>query len=213
MKQPIKTHTTKSQAKADSIYRRRFLKSLGQIMGYTTLAALSAGNGMATALEYTAKPKSETANGLIFTQAQMLSLASICQCVIPATDTLGAADVDCHGFVDNQLMHCHSKQEQSFCVRSVKLIEQLAQGKFRQDFSSLKASQQTQILISIEDLSLATVEQKSKFIFLKSLIVFGYFTSKEGASELLNFVRFPGGFKGSIQVDKNTRNQGLLAFY
>ncbi|MDU0353713.1 hypothetical protein RS130_07055 [Paraglaciecola aquimarina] len=48
---------------------------------------------------------------------------------------------------------------------------------------------------------------------LKALIVFGYFTSEVGATQALNYQAVPGGFKGSIPCDENTKSWGSIDYY
>jgi len=51
------------------------------------------------------------------------------------------------------------------------------------------------------------------FRFLKSLVVFGYYTSEVGASKELKYLAFPGGFKGSVAYDSIGSSFGSYAYY
>lgn len=193
--------------------RRNFLTRLTQAVGAVAASALVSGAGMTTALAYTPKPDSASRKGVIFSKAQMQTLQAICATVIPRTDTASAADVDCHGFIDHQLLQCHSKDEQAQCISAVNLVNDQAKREFGSEFKSLEAPQQTQVLIDIEALKGVNEEQKANFKKLKSLIVFGYFTSEEGVKNALVFLPFPGGYKGDLKVDDNTKTSGSLAYY
>jgi hypothetical protein len=196
-----------------NISRRVFLQKLSQAIGSVAAGALLAGSGMSVALAYTPNPDSASKPGLLFTQKQMQALRDICDTILPETDTKSAAQVDCHGFVDHQLVQCHSAQQQQQCVDAVELVIANAQASFGEAFTDLSFEQRTELLRDIEALKAASAEQKGQFKFLKSLIVFGYFTSEEGVTKALSFQPYPGGFKGSIPVNAETKSWGSLNYY
>ncbi|WP_395341122.1 gluconate 2-dehydrogenase subunit 3 family protein [Ningiella sp. W23] len=193
--------------------RRQFLQTLSQAVGYTAAASVLAGSGMSVALAYTPKPDSASRPGLLFTQAQMQTLRDICDTVLPATDTKSAAEVDCHGFVDHQLVQCHDEWSQQACISAVELVERNSQKAFSKGFTALSSGERTQVLRDIEALKSASSDEKSQFKHLKVLIVFGYFTTEEGVTKALSFQPFPGGYKGSIPVTEDTKVWGSLNYY
>jgi hypothetical protein len=89
--------------------KRRFILGLSTLIGGATASQLLGGNALSVAMAYTSKPNSTAASGKLFSQADMLMLRDICAQVIPKTETLGVAEVDVHGFIDNQLFHCFVK--------------------------------------------------------------------------------------------------------
>lgn len=193
--------------------RRAFLQKLSHTLGSAAALSVVTGSGMSVAFAYTPRPDSASKPGLLFTQVQMQTLSDICATILPTTDTKSAAQVDCHGFVDHQLVQCHNEYQQQMCIDAIALVSKNAQSTFSSTFSKLNAQQQTQVLVDIEALKSASSEQKGKFTFLKSLIVFGYFTSEEGITKASNYQPFPGGFKGSIPVTADTKVWGSLNYY
>jgi hypothetical protein len=193
--------------------RRAFLQSLSQAVGFAAATTVVAGSGMSVAFAYTPKPDSASRPGLLFSKVQMQILRDICDTVLPATDTKSAAQVDCHGFVDHQLVQCHSQHQQQMCIDAVELVNANAKLEFGNAFSQLNNKQRIKVLVEIEGLTTATQEQKRHFSFLKSLIVFGFFTSEEGITKATNFQPFPGGFKGSIPLTADTKAWGSLNYY
>lgn len=193
--------------------RRMFLQRLSQTIGFAAATTLVAGAGMGSALAYTPKPDSALRQGLVFTQPQMMALKHICSTIIPRTDTASAADVDCHGFVDHQLLQCFSEQDHAKCIAIVDDINAAAKREFKKDYSELSQAQQTSILNNVEAQKGFSGEQKGHFKMLKALIVFGYFTSEEGVTKALVYSPFPGGYKGSVPVTKDTKVSGSLNYY
>ena len=51
------------------------------------------------------------------------------------------------------------------------------------------------------------------FKLLKGLIVFGYYTSEEGATQELNYVAMPDGFKGSVPLSRIKSAYRSKAYY
>jgi hypothetical protein len=196
-----------------NISRRVFLQKLSQAIGSVAAGAVLAGSGMSVALAYTPNPDSASKAGLLFTQKQMQVLRDICDTILPETDTKSAAQVDCHGFVDHQLVQCHNSGQQQKCINAVELVANNAQSHYKKAFTDLDAKQRTKVLKDIEALKTANSDEKGQFKFLKSLIVFGYFTSEEGVTKALSFQPFPGGFKGSIPVNAETKSWGSLNYY
>ena len=56
-------------------------------------------------------------------------------------------------------------------------------------------------------------EDKQAFKALKSLLVFGFFTTEVGATQALNYQAVPGGFKGSVSYSSLKKSWGSLAYY
>lgn len=197
---------------ADSA-RRAFLKKLSLAVGATAAATLATDSRMAQAFHFHQLEGSEKRNHALFNDQQKAVLFEVCDAILPRTDTASATEVDCHRFIEHQLVHCHSKEEQDNCVNTLNLIESRAQKIKKQSFTSLDNDQQQQLLTQIEKLDGVTSEQKQQFTFLKMLLVFGYFTSEVGATQALNYQPVPGGFKGSIPYSKDSKAWGLKAYY
>ncbi len=129
----------------------------------------------------------------------MATLSVVCQQVIPRTDTPGAADVDTHGFIDNQLKHCHTAAQQQTARHVLEQIDRQASVSHSQRYVECSAAKQLALLDDLEGPRNGFAQaDRQAFKFLKQLIVLGYFTSEVGASEVLRFDPYPGGFKGQV---------------
>jgi hypothetical protein len=194
--------------------KRHFLRGLAGLIGASAVAQLTVGNALAEAFNYKAKVDSAEHAGQVFSLYQMETLADICSVVLPRTDTPSASDLDVHGFIDHQLAVCYNKEQQQHAIEVVVEIDDKSQVLFSKRFTQLAFNQKTQILVALEakepDFSSDSVE---KFKELKSLLVFGYFTTEVGATELLSYQAIPGGFKGSIPYDSIGKSYGSLAYY
>jgi len=194
--------------------RRRFLKGITTIFGGAAIGSLLSGNAISVAMAYSPSNNSTLTDGKIFKKAQLLLLKNICSIVIPKTETLGAAEVDTHGFIDNQLYHCHTKLEQNKTLEVLNLIDQTAIKSLSTPFVKLSADQKFQLLTEVDRGELRFNQtQREAFKTLKQLICFGYYTSEVGATQELRYDPVPGGFKGSIAYkasDPSWATRGLF---
>lgn len=184
--------------------KRQFLKGLSTLIGGAGASYLLQGNALAVAMSYTENAHDTTVHLQVFTKAEFATLKQVCAIVIPKTETLGAAEVNVHGFIDNQLFHCFNLAEQKKAKSLLALVNAQAHRMHKSAFVTLSYEQQFQLLTAL-DLGKSPFKQTQRADFkkLKQLICFGYYTSQEGASKELRYVAVPGGYKGSIPY-KNT---------
>jgi hypothetical protein len=194
--------------------RRKFIRGFSLLVGGSATAVLLSGNAISVAMAYSPNNDSTLTDGKIFTQAQMIQLKQICSIVIPKTETLGAAEVDTHGFIDNQLFHCHSKIEQDQAVEILVIIENEANTHFLLPFVELTFDQKFELLNNL-DQGKGRFDQTQRKLFkqLKEYICFGYYTSEVGASKELRYDAVPGGFKGSIPYKDSDASWGSKGLF
>lgn len=191
--------------------RREFLKQLGGILGLSASASILSMASLNSALAFTRSK--EIVAGKLLSIAQMQTLAHVCQTIIPKTDTPGAADLDCHGFIDHQLVAIYGQDKQKEAQKLIDAIDDIASRRFKTAFSQLNGTQQQVCLENIENGKWSNRELIQAFKELKYLNAFGYFTSKVGATQVLTYQPVPGAYIPSIPVTANTTNYGSLAFY
>lgn len=184
--------------------RRKFLKGFSAMLGGVAVGSLLTGNAISVAMAYVPSSDTTLTDGKVFNKHQLMLLRDVCAIVIPKTETLGAAEVDVHGFIDNQLFHCHTLAEQKTILDLLTLIDTSAQLQLSRPFLELTSNQQFQLLTNL-DLGIKNFNQthRADFKVLKQAICFGYYTSEVGATQELRYDPVPGGFKGSIPY-KNT---------
>lgn len=192
--------------------RRRFISKLKSILGASVAIGVMSSAGISSALAFERSLTEPSRDYKLFNAQEMATLSSVVQTIIPKTDTPGAADVDCHGFIDHQLVAVHTQDEQRRIKDLLVHIESVAQQKYQAGFNILLPEQQVECLTNIELGKWSNKDLVNSFKFLKSLNTFGYFTSEIGATQVLNYQAVPGGYKIITMTDKTT-NHGLLAFY
>jgi len=192
--------------------RRNMLLGLGALIGTSAAEGLLSDSGFSVAIAYADSDEGKAAK--LFNVAQMNTLKHICQTVIPRTDTAGAGDVNTHGFIDNQLYHCFEQGQQASISKTISLIEKRSTAKHSRSFFELTLSQATQLLNDIDTCKNGFKKKDTEaFKFLKSLIVFGYYTSEIGASEELKYDAVPGGFESEVPLKDIGSAWGSRAFF
>ena len=210
---------TKDQKTLTDESKRKFVKGLTLLVGSTAATAFLTTKSMSVALAHTIESEKTIAvepltDGKVFSLNQLKQLKSICAIVIPKTDTLGAAEVNTHGFIDNQLFHCYDKSAQEKAKQLLSLIDVVAEKIFSQSFIVLKQTQQFELLTEL-DLGITSFSstERQDFKLLKQLICFGYYTSEVGASQELRYLAVPGGYEGSIAYEKTDASWGSQGLY
>ena len=137
------------------------------------------------------------------TADQLQMTGQIADLIIPTTDTPGALAVNVHGFIDNYLAECLSKDEQKQFLNGLKKINVVSEEKFHKVFLAATHKQHIQLLTAIEKSDLGfTAEDKAFFKQFKSLTLFGYYTSEVGATQELAYLAIPGGYQGNFPFAK-----------
>ena len=197
----------------DDNSKRRFCQGLAALLGIGIATSLVAGDAAAQALQYMTKTNRNTQRTKLFNDSQLHSLRLICDTVIPRTDTPSAGDVDCHGFIENQLYHCYDEPSQQGIKAVLQSIEQASKDRFNTSWQALTDEQRYQLLSDLDDNDGTFAEQaKADFKRLKSLIVFGYYTSEVGASQELAYQAVPG-YQASVSLKQAPKNWGSIAYY
>lgn len=193
--------------------RRDFMRKLSSMMGVTAAGAVLAGSSVATALAYVPKQGAENSTGKLFNQMQMKALRAIADTVFPETDTPSGGQVDCHGLIDNLLATCHPVETQQNMLKCVSAIMDASKNTMGRGIHELSTSEQEALLNNVEAVKGVSSETQGHFRFLKYLIVFAFFTSEVGATQVLSYQAVPGGFKASIKMTDDTIAWSSRDFY
>jgi hypothetical protein len=126
-------------------------------------------------------------------------LASICDLVLPDTETLGAKSVEVQKWL---LLASRHELEGVTYVQLLDFIQQLNQAA---QFSTLTTEQQLSTLSPIDNLAFARgapqTEMSGFWKKLKSLILTGYYTTEVGGSQELRYKLVHGEMHADTKVD------------
>jgi len=150
----------------------------------------------------------------IFSAMQRRKVAILAELVIPRTDTPGAQDAGVPQFIEHMVAEWYTPGERRIFLDGLARLEASCQRQYGQAFNDCSAPQQAAAL-SIEDqasrgyrapadsgtMSTPDVppdERSPFFVKLKSLTVWGYYTSELGATQELAYNPVPNRYDGDV---------------
>lgn len=151
------------------------------------------------------KGQPETSTKLLFFNPhQFKTVDTICEMVIPQTETAGARAAKVPQFIDLLLAE-RETQMQGGIAAGLRWLDRRSLELFGKDFVDATVSQQVDLLtrISSPGSSESTLGQVF-FNQIKNLTAFGYYTSKEGLEQELGYAgpQGIGTYEGSVPVQK-----------
>ena len=148
--------------------------------------------------------KDLTAPGQILNREQMRDLAAMVEVIIPATETLGAAGTDTHGFIDDQLATCQAPDEAKQHIVIFDTLRSAVRDAEGKSYSELAADRQISVMRQFAKGAAPYGEVAADFFKkLKALTLIGYYSSEEGGSRELVYLPIPGGFDADVSVADN----------
>jgi gluconate 2-dehydrogenase gamma chain len=181
--------------------RREALKRTAWIMGGVISAPAIAG----ILKGCTAKPTIDWKPSFL-SQDQATLVTQVAEIIIPKTDTPGAKDAGVPGFIDLMLKDVYSKEDQDRFLEGLKKFDEGAVSAHGDPFVELSAEDQAAFVKKTHDEAVEIERGENRpakrpfILMMKELTMLGFFTSKEGATQVLQYVAVPGAYKGCIPL-------------
>lgn len=194
------------------------------------LKLISAATGVAfigpTALAYEARPP-VTLEQTGFTQQEVDFLNEVAEVIIPKTDTPGAKQANVGQIMAVLVADCYPSVLQKTFRKGMEALDEAATRQFSRPFLLLEPAQRTELLTQLDEEArqhnrqqgIWAVESRLPnsrredstqpvphyFSLFKQLTLFGFFTSKEGGTQVLRYVPVPGKYDGNIEYKKGQK--------
>jgi gluconate 2-dehydrogenase gamma chain len=181
--------------------RREALKRTAWIMGGVISAPAIAG----ILKGCTAKPTIDWKPAFL-SQDQATLITQVAEIIIPKTDTPGAKEAGVPGFIDLMLKDVYTKEDQDRFLDGLQKFDEGAKGAHGDPFIELSAEDQAAYVNQIHDEAVKEERGENRppkrpfILMMKELTMLGFFTSKEGATQVLQYVAVPGAYKGCIPL-------------
>ena len=184
------------QPALETMTRRKALKNMSLVLGTASslpaLSGLSAeallAQGKSIHQHVSEKVEADPYAPLkVFNPHQDQTVIVLSELIIPQTKTPGAKAARVNNFIDVFLSSLHASKWQEF-LEGLQWIDMRSQQLFQTQFLKATPQQQTELLtrLSVPN-STETTSGQNFFKLIKSLTVFGYYTSKVGIEEELKF--------------------------
>jgi len=133
-------------------------------------------------------------------QDQTALVDTITTLVIPRTDTPGATDVGVTGFIDHLLAEWYPDTEREHFLEGLAAIDARAVGAGAAHFVELTEPERLALLTALDGARGEPGSPEWTFARLKSLTVYGYFTSERVMKDVTRTPIIPGRFEGCVHV-------------
>jgi len=181
--------------------RRDILKASAIFLGYGLAggASLAVLNGCKADTSTDWKPK-------LFSMQDIDMLAEVAERIIPKTDTPGAKDALVHRYLDDAIRWNYSEEDQKRIKNEIQIFDKMAKEAHGKSYKDISDEDKDSILQQMEDIVKVSNEngdgKKHIYSEVKSLVVGGYFTSEEGATQTLIYDPVPGPYQGCIPLSE-----------
>ncbi|MEM1121741.1 MAG: gluconate 2-dehydrogenase subunit 3 family protein [Bacteroidota bacterium] len=140
-------------------------------------------------------------------------LATLVDTILPKTDTPGGLDVKVDMFMDLVFSKLYNDEGQKSIVADLNAFDEKCQSKYSKNFVNLTTDQRHELLMAEEKSNAkfnggvwgTAVGKQAPVGFyrrMKSLALWGYFTSEEIGSEVLNYDPVPGEYRGCVPLEE-----------
>ena len=126
--------------------------------------------------------------------------------IIPESDTPGALTANVHQFIDVMLDGWAAADTQLRFLDNFNNIDRRSTAMTGKTFADANRTQQIKLLEVLDKESFSDNGTDIFFGEFKALVVFGYYSSEEGASVELRYDRIPGGYRDCIPFSEVGRS-------
>ena len=200
------------------MHRRRALQFIGALAGLPALPVL----GRFTESELLAlgarihdQLEGEPHQPRALTPAQLRLVEIAAEQIIPRTHTPGATDARVADFIDTMLADWYTAPERERFIAGLADLDGRAMSRYGRTFAGVSGSARVALLTTIDDevtaLRRANTQAGNEhwFATLKFLTVWGYYTSRVGATEELRANAMPGRYDGDAPVQPRSEGRGI----
>ena len=182
--------------------RRELLKNSAWIFGGALTA--SATTAFLTGCNTTGAGRELDWTPEFLSPRQGATVRELCERILPATDTPGAKDANVQEFFDLYLKDIYTEVEQQLLTEGLDALEADAQSTHQASFADLEAEQMDELLTEYATVASETPDGQPRhwFSYAKELTLVGFFTSEEGATQVLQYEPVPGGYQECAPLEE-----------
>ena len=140
-------------------------------------------------------------------------LDEIGETILPTTkDSPGAKAAKVGNFIDMIAFKCYSPEKQQDIKQSITKFEQFCNYTNKVDFLNLSPKKQHNFLVNLDKLSKINSNENTQYHYfksLKSVILYAYFTSKQGMTTSLRYLPIPTEYIGDQPLKAGEKSWAL----
>lgn len=175
--------------------RRHLLKGMGVIALYGSFPAVL------SEFISSCNVKDKKLRAGFFSDDEFHLVEQLTDILLPKTNTPGALEVQAPYFIDLVVKDCMSHDDQQLIKKGLQQTDRRTKKKF----SSLSMEEKSDVVKKIDEAAFNGEADEAWFRVIKKLTLIGYFTSQEGMTKALNYVKIPGQYKACIPYKKGDK--------
>lgn len=132
--------------------------------------------------------------------------------ILPATaSSPGAKAAKIGTFLKVYVTDCYNETDRRIFIEGLDKLNELSRKQYKAEFLKLTAAQKHDLLIAIDKEARSYKKSKKKnapdhyFTMMKRDTLFGYSSSKEGATKGLRYIQTPGHYSGNVPYKKGDK--------
>ena len=146
---------------------------------------------------------------IFFPESFLLLINEIGETILPETeDSPGAKSLHIANFIDLYVGECYSPENQEIVLNGIKTFEAKCKEEHNSIFQKLDAKVKHNLLVKLDQEAQESISPHY-FSLIKSLVLFGYFTSQEGANKALRYLPIPGKYDGNYPFENGDKAWAL----
>ncbi len=149
----------------------------------------------------------------VLNESQARTIQALVDTILPKTDTPGGVEMKVDIFIDKVFAEMYNQEQQQTTLEQIDNFDRDCQQQFGASFGELSADDRVEMLKIAESsggkfngkvwgTAVGTQEPVSFYRSLKSLILWGFFTSQEIGKNVLSYDPVPGDYLGCIPLSE-----------
>lgn len=146
-----------------------------------------------------------------FALTDITLLDEIAETIIPKTKTPGAKDAEIGKFIALYATDCYNDTDREILQEGIVKLDEASVKKYGSFFMAITNVQKRELLTNIDAEAKKYNKEKEQekpihyFTMMKQLTLWGFFTSKVGATQVLRYNPIPGKYQGCIPYTKGEK--------
>jgi hypothetical protein len=143
-----------------------------------------------------------------FTEKDIAFFDEVAETILPKTNTPGAREAAVGQFMATYSTDCYSKEQREILKDGITKLNESSEKMNKAPFLKTTADQKQNLLIDIDQEAKKYIADNTAkgiaewpphyFTLMKQLVLFGFFTSKPGVTQVLRYMPVPGKYEGCI---------------
>lgn len=146
-------------------------------------------------------------NSEIFTEAQATLISSLSDVILPADDeTPSASEVGVPQFIESMVGEVYTEEQRTEFLEGLDEFAEEYHSQLQSEYIESAEDQRYEFTYHQNKIALEAEpenDERTPFILtFKELVLLGYFTSEEGATQVLRYEPVPGRYEGCMPVEE-----------